>query len=112
MSTGGDLPCAGDGGAGERLTSRTYWTGDPFLFQQCETRRKLRGITKEEDEMKRSKYENTGIPKQIGSRFAGRDVLDACPGSYYRDPRTGATRSVRRDNIRAYRAARPNKKAA
>jgi len=30
MSTGGDLPCAGDGGAGDGLAS-TYWTGDPFL---------------------------------------------------------------------------------
>jgi hypothetical protein len=34
MSAGGDLPCAGDGGAGERSTSRTYWTGDPFLFDR------------------------------------------------------------------------------
>lgn len=34
MSTGGDLPCAEDGGAGERSTSRTYWTSDPSLFRR------------------------------------------------------------------------------
>ena len=59
---------------------RLYWQRRPFLFQQCETRRKLRGITKEEDEMKRSKYENTGIPKQIGSRLVRRPEVEAMTG--------------------------------
>lgn len=56
--------------------------------------------------MKSSKYLNTGKPKQIGSRFSGRNVLDAYPNSYYVDPRTGATRSRRRDKVRADRAAK------
>lgn len=51
MSTGGDLPCAGDGGAGDSL-GKYVLDRRPLSFPQCETRRKLRGITKEEDEMK------------------------------------------------------------